>query len=266
MPVASLRSDERATWEAVLDAYAGMAKLSLIVDDELVRLVNTLARMGDAAALPADLIEPSIATALNQAAPIYRTHLWPEHQRQDEQWIAAHCSDIQRFDWSVKKAIAKALGVTPPHEPILVDLARETGPTLAYTTAGPAGTAGHTVVAPQKNTGADIALDTIFHEISHTMDSRIRGVIDKEAIRQGVKPPQDLWHAVTLYTTCEITKHALAGDGKPTTRLDEDRAKMFERNGWQKISASLQKDWQPHLDHQVSLSQALARLVRDTSN
>jgi hypothetical protein len=265
MPVTSLSTDEQAAWKAGLDAYDGMAKLSLISDDGLVRLINTLAEVGDATVLPSNGIEPRIANALNRAAPVYRAHLWPEHRQQDEEWIAAHCSDIQRFDRHVKKTTSKDLVVTPPREPILVDLALETGPTLAYTTGGPVGTAGHTIISPEKNSDPELALNTIFHEISHTMDNKIPEVIDKEAARQRVKPPENLWHAVTLYTTCEITKGALAKDGRPTTSLDTDRAKMFARNGWQVILAALEKDWQPYLDKKTSFNFALGNLVRDTS-
>jgi len=265
MPVASLSTEEQPEWKAGLDAYAGMAKLSLISDDGLVRLTNTLAEVTDATVLPSNGIESRIATALNRAAPVYRAHLWPEHRQQDEEWIAAHCSDIQRFDQDVKKTIAKDLGIPPPPEPILVDLALETGPALAYTTSGPAGTAGHTIIAPQKNTASELALNTIFHEMSHTMDNKIQDAINKEATRQRVKPPEDLWHALTLYTTCEITKRAVAKDGRSTTSLDTDRAKMFARNGWQNILVALEKDWQPYLDKKISFDSALAGVVRDAS-
>lgn len=97
------------------------------------------------------------------------------------------------------------------------------------------------------------------------MDSRLRDAIDQEAARQQVKAPEDLWHAVTLYTTCEIAKRALAKDGRPTTNLDTDRAVMFERNGWQNIQAALRKDWQPYLNKRVSFDNALRNLLRDTA-
>ncbi|HEX6494844.1 MAG TPA: hypothetical protein VF018_05140 [Acidobacteriaceae bacterium] len=265
MPVASLSPDERSAWEAALDAYARMAKANLIFDDGLVRLTNTLAEVNDSTVLKSNLIDPRIANALKGAAPVYRAHLWSEHQNEDEEWIVTHCPDIQRYDVGVKNSIGQALDATPPREPILVDLARETGRTLAYTIPGPAGTSGHTVIAPQKATDSELVLNTILHEISHTMDSRIRDDIDQAAARQQVKPPEDLWHAVTLYTTCEITKRALAKDGRPATSLDTDRATMFERNGWQNILTALKKDWQPYLNKRVSLSFALQNLLRDTA-
>jgi hypothetical protein len=265
MPVSTLRPEERAAWEAGLKAYVGFAKLSLF-DDGLVRLSNTLAMMRDATSLQSNLIDPQIASALNTAAPAYRAHVWPEHRRQDEEWIDAHCSDIQRFDRDVKKAISMALEDVPSFDgPILVDIARESGPTLAFTVGGPTDTSGHTILAPQKNEDVDVALSTIFHEISHTMDGKISDAIEKESARQRVKAPDYLWHAVTLYTTCEITKRAFAGAARPTIRLDTDRFNMFERSGWQEILVALQKDWQPYLDQKDSFGSAIGKLVRDTS-
>jgi hypothetical protein len=57
MPVASLGVQERAAWQASLDAYEGMAKLSLIADDDLVRLTNALAEEHDETILSSG-IEP----------------------------------------------------------------------------------------------------------------------------------------------------------------------------------------------------------------
>lgn len=179
--------------------------------------------------------------------------------------MVAHGSDIQRFDRGVKNAISKDLRSVASKEPILVDVAREVGPTLAFTTDGPPGSAGHTVITPQKNTDPELALNTGFHEISHTMDGRLRESIDREAAHQRVKPPEHLWHAVTLYTTCEITKKVLARDHRPTASLDTDRTKMFERNGWNNLLVALERDWQPYLDRKASFESALATLVRETS-
>ncbi len=107
-----------------------MAKANLIFDDGLVRLTNTLAEVNDSTVLKSNLVDSRIADALNRAAPVYQAHLWPEHQKEDEEWVVTHCSDIQRYDVDVKNSIGTALDATPPRDPILVDLAWETGETL----------------------------------------------------------------------------------------------------------------------------------------
>ena len=80
-----------------------------------------------------------------------------------------------------------------------------------------------------------------------------------------MRVPDDLWHAVTLYSTEEITKQVIDADGAMAASLDTDRAQMFERGGWHNILLALQKDWQPYLDGKTTYDVALANLVRDTS-
>jgi len=265
LPASELSASERAAWESAMDVYADLAKRSLIFDTSLVRINNVLARVTDRTTIQSNEIEPKIVAALNGAAPIYRAHRWDEHQRENDRWIAAHASALQQHAPTVKQAIAKAFQARPPNGPILVDLARDTGLTLAYTTEGPAGTAGHTVVAPQKNTDSDVALNTVFHEISHTMDGQITQLLDEEARRQGVKIPPDFWHTLSLYTTGEIVKRELGRQGDPAYRPDADRIQMFKRNGWEKTLDDLEKYWQPYLDGKVPLRNALHDLVRSVA-
>jgi len=166
----------------------------------------------------------------------------------------------------VRRAIAAYFRVKDPGHPILVDLARETGPTLAYTTAGTAGYSGHTILAPQKNAGRIEALNTIYHEISHTMvDASLIDAINKKASQEHLRPPDDLWHAVTLYSTEELTKRVIHADDTIATALDTDREQMFQRNGWHKILLALEKEWQPYLDNEVGFDVAMTNLVRDTT-
>jgi hypothetical protein len=172
---------------------------------------------------------------------------------------------IQQHADAMRRAIARAFNITPPAEPILVDLARDTGPNLAYTTAGPPGYSGHTVLAPQKNTDPEIAMDTIFHEISHTMDRQINDALYGEAEVLHIDPPRDLWHALTIYTTWKLTRRELRPEPARTYRPDVDGAQRFQRNGWQDLLTTLDKDWLPYLEGKGALRDALRALLRDTS-
>lgn len=259
-PLAALGVDERLAWQSALDAYVGIANLNSL-DQQLVRIDNVLTRLKGTTSVRSNRIDPKLRAALNAAEPVYRAHQWDEHSKENELWITAHVPAITQHGQAIKQAIANALETRAPRGPILVDLARDIGPYLAYTTEGPKGTAGHTVVAPQKNSDPDVALNTIFHEISHTMDSQITLLVDKEARRQGVKVPPDLWHAITLYTTSEIVKRELGRQADPTYHLDADRVQMFKRNGWAEILNSLEKYWKPYLDGNVLYESALHDVV-----
>jgi hypothetical protein len=262
LPLSTLNAEERAGWQRGLDGYVEFSRLSLVFDEPLPRINNDLAQAPDSGLLRDIDIESKIAAALNDAAPVYRAHRWAEHRKENADWIAAHGPAIREHAVAVRQAIADAFHAVPLREPIIVDLARDIGPNLAYTTGGPKGTGGHTVIAPQKNANSEVALNTIFHEISHTMDSQITQALDREAERQGVKPPRDLWHAVTLYTTWKIVKRELGKEGAPAYRPDVDTVRMFERNGWRTILAILEKDWQPRLDGNAAFPDALGDLVQ----
>jgi hypothetical protein len=237
IPLESLSDEERGAWKRALDGYREMATQSLIAVPALVQLNNTLA-----------ISEPSAPEALLIAAPVYRAHRWDRDQRENAAWITPHEPEIQRHAVAMRRAIAAAFHVKAPREPILVDVAREVGPQLAYTTGGPVGYSGHSVIAPQKNADPMIAMDTIFHEISHTMDRAINDQLYSEAERLHLDPPQQLWHALTIYTTWKVTKRELRPKpGVPYTP-DADADVRFERNGWEKLRVALDKDWQPYLD------------------
>jgi hypothetical protein len=266
MSAAALTPEEISAWRASLDAYDGIAQLNPLFDEQLISFVNRLAQSSEASALPPMQGDHSIVDALNRAAPVYRTHRWPDDRKQDVAWIAANCADVQQRDGEERRVIADYFHIKPPSQPILVDLARETGPTLAYTTAGPHGYSGHTILAPQKNAGRIEAVNTIYHEISHTMvDAPLIDAINEKAAQEHLRAPEDLWHAVTLYSTEEITKRIINANSTLVTSLDADRAQMFERNRWRSFLLALEKDWQPYLDKKVEFDVALTNLVRDTS-
>jgi hypothetical protein len=121
-------------------------------------------------------------------------------------------------------------------------------------------------LAPQKNAIQIEALNTIYHEISHTMvDMSLMDAINAKAAQKHLKPPDDLWHATTLFSTEEITKRIINADRTTDAALDADRERVFERNGWHNILVALEKDWQPYLENDVKFEVALTNLVRDAS-
>jgi len=145
-----------------------------------------------------------------------------------------------------------------------VDVVADVGPNLAYTTQGPGGFSGHIFISPGANSNPDIALDTIFHEISHTMDDQIIAVSDSEATRQHVKIPSDMWHAVTLYTTYQLVRREMGrASDDPSYAPNRALAGMFKQGVWPAIFVDLQTYWLPYLNGQGDLDEALAAVVRN---
>ena len=153
---------ERPAWAKALDNYADLAEGNLVFDERLVRINKALAIRGDSP--PDGVVELQTAAALESAAPIYRTHLWDRHRRANAQWIENYGPMIQQHSASVMKALAAAYHVSWPRRPISVDLACESGPDPAYTTDGPPGSAGHTVIAGSQASDPDVAFEILFDE------------------------------------------------------------------------------------------------------
>ncbi|MFL6263580.1 MAG: hypothetical protein ACJ76Y_28125 [Thermoanaerobaculia bacterium] len=262
MPASALSETEKTAWSLGVDAYADLAKLSLIFDERLVLINNALASQGETATLPEGLIEPGALAALNRAAPVYRAHLWPEHRRANEEWIAATRPLVEQHAPALIRALADAYHVKWSAEPILMDVSCEGGPVGAYTTGGPPGLAAHTVIAPAQLRDSAAAFETVFHEAAHSVDDQIMKLVDAEAARQGVKPHSELWHGIIFYTTGELVKRELHKEKDASYQPYAYRFGVYDR-GWQTIRAGLERDWQPYLDGKVDFPHALAKLVAD---
>jgi hypothetical protein len=262
LPLAELGLDEKTVWESALDAYQDLAKRAFIFDETLTRIDNALAMQTASTLAPTDWIDAKFIAAMNQAAPIYRAHRWNQDHSENENWLATHASPILLRAAAVRSEIAKIFDLKPPGEPILVEVVSEIGPNLAYTTGGPNGFSGHTFISPPANANLDVALDTILHEISHTMDDQIIAVIEVEAARQHVKIPQDMWHAMTLYTTYELVRRELGRQRDDLSYApNASFANMFKDGNWPVIFSDLRANWQVYLDGHGNLNEALVAVV-----
>jgi len=264
---ASLDEADRAVWSAAVDAYADFAKRDVLFDDTLRRIANTLAMVGEAARLPdsaADVIGASTAATLNAAAPIYRVHVWPSRQRDNDVWIATAKALLDRHETAIAASLAAIYHITWPSDPMLVDAVGEIGPNSAVTNDGPAGFAAHIqagAASPRNTVGAPLEL--LFHEACHTLScaGRIQAMISDESARQKLQPPPNLWHAMIMYTSGAAARRELAKDGGteyvPYGYRYNDQYTPAQRSAFE-------SDWQPYLDGKISLDQALHDLVRDS--
>ena len=241
---------------AALDAYADAAKASLVFDKRLIRINSALAGVtGDT--LPPGIVEPKIEAALKAAAPAYRAGLWERHRRDNETWIAEHAPLVRQHAAAMIRALSAAYQVRWPDGPILVDLASETGPNEAYTTGGPPGTAGHTVIAPLKTADRDMAFELVFHEASHTVDDQIM-----KHLEQACKPQQELWHALIFFTVGSIAQRELGKSGDAAYEPYAYRYHLYDKGNWPALRAALERDWRPYLEGKTGFDDAVRALVR----
>jgi hypothetical protein len=260
----SLPPDERTGWSEALSAYSDVAAKNLIFDPGLISINNALSAL-TGADVPTGLVDESIRHALTLASGVYRTHGWLDQEHRNAAWIADTRPQVERHAAAMASALAAAYHASWKPGLIVVDACVEAGPNNAYTTAGPPGTAGHTVVAVRtpSNSG-DAGVETIFHEASHTIDDQIARPFIDEATRQHVRFPDGLDHAILFYTTGEIMRREFARTGTPGYVPYGDRFGVY-KNGWQTFRTALEKDWLPYLDGKASFDNAVTTLVRDAT-
>jgi len=264
VPFDTLSPAEQTAWSRALDAYVSLATRSLVFDPELVRINNLLTRVDTPAVAEASL-DAGIRSALNAGAPVYRAHGWAVQQQMNEAWIAAMRPRVEPHVDAMKRALASAYHATWRPQSIIVDACAEAGPTSAYTTGGPAGTAGHTTidVRSDRNVG-DTGVEIMFHEASHTLDDQIMATLERAAGQQHVSLPENLPHVLLFYTTGELMRRELAWTGHPDYIPYGDRFQVY-KNGWERFRTALGRDWQPYLDGKTAFDDALMALVRDTA-
>src|SRR5229473_6649764 len=86
---------EQKAWDDAVSYYAAyFAGKDLLFSSELVQLKNQLSDFEDCDELTGKTkkfcdagLPPKLAQALEAAAPVYRAHLWPDHDRANRRWI-----------------------------------------------------------------------------------------------------------------------------------------------------------------------------------
>jgi hypothetical protein len=285
----NLTSAEARAWNSALSFYAKTyADKDLTVGLEMILIKNQLGDFETCedltgtkkktcdAGLPAQLSQ-----TLEAAAPVYRAHLWAEHDRANRRWISAVAPLVRRNGLDLSHRLAEIYQTPWPKERIRVDVASFASSTGAYTTLDPLRV---TVSATDaRNQGAE-ALEVLFHEASHGIADVVQDAIFREC-RQREKPiPRDLWHALLFYTTGEVVRPVAATNpassaASPSSNSTSNPSEApsppvsssgyvpyavregLYRRGWENYLRVLTQYWQPYLDGRVDFSDAVAHMV-----
>ena len=284
--MSNLSPAEARAWNAALAFYAKTyADKDLTVGLEMILIKNQLGdfetcqdlsglkRKTCDAGLPAPLTQ-----TLESAAPVYRAHLWAEHDRSNRRWISAVAPLIRRSGLDLSHRLAEIYQTPWPRERIRVDVTSFASSTGAYTSLDPLRV---TVSATDaRNQGAE-ALEVLFHEASHGIADVVQDAIFREC-RQRDKPiPRDLWHALLFYTTGEVIRPlastntlspAISSSGSTSSSGSSSAAPSsgyvpyavregLYKRGWENYLRILTQYWQPYLDGRVDFSDAVAHMV-----
>src|SRR5712692_2519744 len=122
-------ADQRIWDEAVAYYAANYAAKDLLFSTELIQLKDQLGDFEDCdelsgrkrrfcdAGLPAKLTQ-----VLEAAAPVYRAHLWPEHDRANRRWIMRVAPLVREQGVGLSERLADIYQTRWPREKIRVDL------------------------------------------------------------------------------------------------------------------------------------------------
>ena len=287
-----LTAAEQKAWDEAVSYYsAHYATQDLLFSTELLLLKNQLGDFEDCDELSGARkktcdagLSPRLTQILDAAAPVYRAHLWPDHDRANRRWIARVAPLVREQGVGLSERLADIYQTRWPKDKIRVDVSAYANWAGAYTTLDPL----RVTIASldPRNQGAE-ALEVLFHEASHGIAEPVELAINRECRQRDKAIPRDLWHALIFYTTGEVIKPVLDASRPSITAqhspdsaiastassTDPDgslsggsyvpyaiREGLYQR-GWDDYLKLLTRFWQPYLDNKTTFDDAIAHMV-----
>lgn len=248
---APLSDEERQAWTTAVDFYdQELANRDLLFDGRLSRMKPFLAR-GDVSALE---VGDDVRKVLRQAAPVYRKHYWPEHDKVNRAWIDATVNDIRQVAPEVIAKLERFYGVKWFDSPVRIDAVWIGNRQGAYTTTEPV----HAVIASgvPDHKGWN-SVEIVFHEISHKLIYPLEADLAK-ALGDGIKQHRDLWHVVQFYLTGAAVQQTLrARKIEYTPYLYQG---LIDR-AWPQYRDVADKVWRLYADGVIDRDEAIRRSV-----
>jgi hypothetical protein len=270
-PLPGLSEQERQAWDDAVSYYAAnYAGRDLLFNSELIALKNQLGDFEDCRELAGASrkecdagLPGKLTPILNAAAPVYRAHWWPEHDRANRRWVAAVAPLIRQKGLGLARRLADIYQSHWPKEKIRVEVTAYANWAGAYTTLDPLRV---TISSKDSVNQGEPALETVFHEASHGLAGSVQAAIVRECRQRNKAIPRDLWHALLFYTTGETIKAAIkdvepagAKPGQPYVPYAV-REGLYAR-GWSGYLQLLERYWKPYLEGRATFDDAIARMV-----
>jgi hypothetical protein len=271
----TLSATEEKSWaDAVAYYAANYADKDPLFTTELIQLKNQLGDFEDCDELSGKNkkfcdagLPPKLAQVLEAAAPVYRAHLWPEHDRANRRWILRVAPLVIEQGVGLSERLADIYQTHWPRQKIRVDVTAYANWAGAYTTVDPLRVS---IASLDSRNQGEEALEVLFHEASHGIAEPVQDAIIRECRQRDKAIPRDLWHALIFYTTGEVIRPVLASETSsagPGSHVSAGgytpyavREGLYER-GWKDYLDVLQRFWQPYLDGRATFSDAVARMV-----
>jgi hypothetical protein len=262
-------ASEQVAWDAAVAYYAANYEdKDLLFNTELILLKNQLGDFEQCDELSGAKVKtcdaglpPKLTRILDAAAPVYRAHEWPEHDRANRKWIAGVSPLVRNKGVDLSQRLAEIYQTKWPKQRIRVDVSAFANYAGAYTTLDPLRV---TISSTDSRNQGNSALEVLFHEASNGIAEPVQLAINRECRQRDKVIPRDLWHALVFYTTGEVIKPVVSsgsGDngGDPYTPYAV-REGLYQR-GWDDYLKLLERFWQPYLDGKTTFDDAIAHIV-----
>ena len=249
---AELTPEEKAAWEAAVSYYdREMADLHPLFE------MGPIRKLLLADELPATGLEPAHRQALAAAAPVYRKHWWPAHDRANREWAVDPMAKVASLSPAVPDRLVKLYGTPWFTGTVRIDVVRVANREGAFTSIDPA--PAHITISSSApaNTGWSAA-EILFHEASHALVRPLMEAFAAEQKAQG-KQSRDLWHAALFYLTGEVVRQELAARGiayEPYLY----KTGLFDR-AWPHFKTSLETFWKEYVNGEATQAEAIKKIV-----
>ena len=274
----TLAPAEQRTWDQVVAYYVtNYAGKDPLINIDLILLQNQLSDFEDCTELTGHKkrtcdagLPGNIGPMLEAAAPIYRAHWWPDHDRANRRWVARVAPLVREQGVGLAERLADIYQTHWPEDKIRIEVCAYANSAGAYTTLDPLRV---TISSTDPRNQGNEALEVLFHEASHDIARPVEAAIRRECKQRDKPIPRDLWHALITYTTGEVLRPVMdqsaaekggsdAPPQRPKNAADAYALRdVLTQRGWEEYHALLEQYWQPYLDGRVDFDDAIAHLV-----
>ena len=272
----ALTAAEQEAWNSAVAYYtANYAEKDPLFSTELIQIKNQLGDFEECNEISGKMdkycdagFPPKLTQVLEAAAPVYRAHFWPDHDRANRRWIARVAPLVIEQGTGLSERLADIYQTKWPRQRIRVDVCAYANWAGAYTTLEPLRV---TISSLDPRNQDDEALEVLFHEASHGIAAPVEEAIIRQCHQRDKPIPRDLWHALIFYTTGEVVRPVIAANEQAHGGQNSSSAEggytpyavregLYER-GWKEYYSLLEQFWQPYLDGRASYDDAIARMV-----
>ncbi len=261
---AGLAPSARAGWSLAVDWYAEVVSPADWNDRQQVLLRFALAGLEGRDDARAGEYLGIARGFLAAAAPAYRACRWEAQDRQNRAWVEGVMARLGKHEVAIGRRLATLYQMDWHGLPMRVDMVPTAAPHGANTWILDPG--GHIQISSAVKPAE--ALETVFHEASHTLNAPWRpdpvpAALAEAAKQAGVELPRDLWHIVLFYTTGEAIRAILEAAGEPPYTPFMDG---LWSGSWAPLREPVETVWPAYLAGERTLPEAAIQLMKDAGS